>query len=475
MKAVIELASFDRFSADPPGVPRPAHGDASASCSTRSRPTCAPRTCSSSRSRSPPSCRASRRSCSRPTQELEEKAELLAEQNVEVERKNREVEQARQALEEKATQLALTSKYKSEFLANMSHELRTPLNSLLILSDQLVAQRRRQPDRHGRSSSPRRSTPSGTDLLTLINDILDLSKIESGTVTVDVGERRASRTSRDYVERTFRPRRRVEGARLRDRRSTPACRARCSTDAEAPAAGAARTCSRTPSSSPSTGSVTLRVGHRARRAGARTTRRSTRAPAVIAFSVTRHRHRHPAGQAADHLRGVPAGRRQHQPQVRRHRPRPRDQPRDRARCSAARSRSSSAPGEGSTLHALPAADVTPPGARRRASRVGELPPVPPRMARPARRRRRPRPMRRRARRSTTATTIRRATASLLIVEDDRAFAQLPARGRARARLQGVVAPRGAPRRGARARARAATPSRSTSACPTSTAGACCTG
>src|SRR5206468_6582308 len=70
-------------------------------------------------------------------QELQEKARLLAHQNAEVEHKNREVEQARQALEEKASQLALTSKYKSEFLANMSHELRTPLNSLLILSDQL--------------------------------------------------------------------------------------------------------------------------------------------------------------------------------------------------------------------------------------------------------------------------------------------------------------------------------------------------
>src|SRR5262249_42644186 len=69
--------------------------------------------------------------------ELEDKAQLLAEQNVEVERKNTEVEQARRALEEKATQLALTSKYKSEFLANMSHELRTPLNSLLILAEQL--------------------------------------------------------------------------------------------------------------------------------------------------------------------------------------------------------------------------------------------------------------------------------------------------------------------------------------------------
>ena len=95
-------------------------------------------------------------------EELEEKAELLAEQNVEVERKNQEVEQARQALEEKAEQLALTSKYKSEFLANMSHELRTPLNSLLILSDQLSREPRRQPDAASRSSSPRRSTPPAT-------------------------------------------------------------------------------------------------------------------------------------------------------------------------------------------------------------------------------------------------------------------------------------------------------------------------
>src|SRR5205085_11861245 len=79
------------------------------------------------------------RELQRSNAELEDKAKLLADQNVEVERKNSEVEQARQALEEKASQLALTSKYKSEFLANMSHELRTPLNSLLILADQLAA------------------------------------------------------------------------------------------------------------------------------------------------------------------------------------------------------------------------------------------------------------------------------------------------------------------------------------------------
>ncbi|SHN09668.1 Signal transduction histidine kinase [Duganella sacchari] len=135
-------------------------------------------------------------------QELAEKARLLSEQNIEVERKNREVEQAKLALEEKATQLALSSKYKSEFLANMSHELRTPLNSLLILAQQLG-------DNPDGNLSPKQVEfaktihGSGSDLLTLINDILDLSKIESGTVTLDVSEYRFQNL-RNYVDRTFR-------------------------------------------------------------------------------------------------------------------------------------------------------------------------------------------------------------------------------------------------------------------------------
>ena len=135
-------------------------------------------------------------------EELQDKAKLLAEQNAEVERKNREVEQARQALEEKAEQLALTSKYKSEFLANMSHELRTPLNSLLILADQL-AQNIEGNLTAKQVEFARTIHASGNDLLSLINDILDLSKIESGTVTVDIAALRFS-DLRDYVDRTFR-------------------------------------------------------------------------------------------------------------------------------------------------------------------------------------------------------------------------------------------------------------------------------
>src|SRR4029434_8916447 len=116
--------------------------------------------------------------------------------------KNKEVEQARQALEEKARQLALTSKYKSEFLAKMSHELRTPLHSLLILSDQLCLNAEHNlTDRQVDFAKTIHS--AGNDLLMLINDILDLSKIESGTVAVDVGEVRIDDLHRS-IERSFR-------------------------------------------------------------------------------------------------------------------------------------------------------------------------------------------------------------------------------------------------------------------------------
>jgi signal transduction histidine kinase/DNA-binding response OmpR family regulator len=134
--------------------------------------------------------------------ELQEKAQLLENEKRQVEAKNLEIEMARRALEEKAEQLALTSRYKSEFLANMSHELRTPLNSLLILS-KLLADNAQGNLSDKQIEFARTINSAGSDLLNLINDILDLSKVESGTVSIEVGAMPMDNL-KVHMERTFR-------------------------------------------------------------------------------------------------------------------------------------------------------------------------------------------------------------------------------------------------------------------------------
>ncbi len=240
-------------------------------------------------------------------EELATKARQLAEQNVEVERKNNEVEQARRALEEKAAELALTSKYKSEFLANMSHELRTPLNSILILGQQLAD------NATGNLSSKqvdfaRNIHSAGSDLLTLINDILDLSKIESGTVTVEVEELSFAIAPRDRGTE-LPPRRRVEEPGLAHGvRPQPAARLHHRSQAAA--------------ADPQEPAFQRRQVHGpGQRHDARADGRRRLEPGPPRAEPRRARHlaghhrhgdRHRPGEAEDHFRGVPASRCRHQ-------------------------------------------------------------------------------------------------------------------------------------------------------------------
>src|SRR6185436_5477718 len=135
--------------------------------------------------------------------ELEEKAKQLEEQNASIEVKNREVELARASLEDKAEQLAMISKYKSEFLANMSHELRTPLNSLLILA-KLLSDNKDKNLSDKQVEYAKTIYASGGDLLSLINEILDLSKVEAGKMQIEPRDI-ALAELKSYFERTFRP------------------------------------------------------------------------------------------------------------------------------------------------------------------------------------------------------------------------------------------------------------------------------
>ena len=246
-------------------------------------------------------------------EQLGQKAQQLAEQNAEVERKNQQIEQARRALEEKADELALTSKYKSEFLANMSHELRTPLNCILILGQQLAENP--EPNLPPKQVEFARTIHgAGTDLLNLISDILDLSKIESGTVTVEPAEVFFTHLL-DTVARPFRHDAETRGLTF-DVQLDPRAGPQPHHRPEAPAAGL-RTCSPTRSSSPSTAACGCNVSLAAG-GWSPSTRCSSRRRHGGRLRGLRHRHRHRAGEAEDHLRGVPAGRRRHQPQVRRH-------------------------------------------------------------------------------------------------------------------------------------------------------------
>ena len=294
---------------------------------------------------------AQQRELQQTNEQLEQKAQQLAERNVEVEAKNQEIEQARRALEEKATELALTSKYKSEFLANMSHELRTPLNSILILGQQLTD----NPDGNltpKQVEFARTIHGAGTDLLNLISDILDLSKIESGTATVDAEEVLFSNLL-DVIARPFRHE--AESRRLSFEVTTaPNLERSMITDAKRLQQVLKNLLSNAFKFTEQ-GGVKLNVRPAIDGWSPDQPQPERRAVRARVRGVG-HRHRHPGRKAAHHLRGVPAGRCVDQPQIRRHWPRSRDQPRAR---EPARRRDPAAQPAGSRvgLHALSAADL----------------------------------------------------------------------------------------------------------------------
>ncbi len=255
-------------------------------------------------------------------EQLAQKAQQLAEQNVEVERKNQEIEQARRALEEKAKELALTSKYKSEFLANMSHELRTPLNSILVLGQQLT-------DNPDGNLTPRQVEfartihGAGTDLLNLISDILDLSKIESGTVSVDAEEVFFA-SLLDMVARPFRHE--AENRRLSFEVHTDPHLTRSLVTDSKRLQQVLKNLLSNAFKFTEQGGVNLSVsvaagGWSDDHPDSECSRFGRGLPGF------RYRNRYSFREAANHLRGVPAGRRRHQPQVRRNWSGAGDQPR----------------------------------------------------------------------------------------------------------------------------------------------------
>ena len=222
--------------------------------------------------------------------ELQDKTLVLQQQNRDIEIKNAEIELARAGLEEKAAQLALSSKYKSEFLANMSHELRTPLNSLLILSRMLAENG--DGNLHPQQIEFAETIhAAGNDLLALINDILDLSKVEAGKMELNLGPLALVDLCED-VERAFRPVAEQNGARV-PHRARPRAAARRSSPTSSACSRCCATCSPTRSSSPRRGTVD--AAHRPGRGrddrlrGHRHRRRHRRGQAVARSSSTSSR------------------------------------------------------------------------------------------------------------------------------------------------------------------------------------------
>ena len=254
--------------------------------------------------------------------ELEDKAALLAAQNRDIETKNAEIEQARQEIEERARQLALASKYKSQFLANMSHELRTPLNSLLILA-RLLAQ---NPGRNLTAKQVEYANvihSAGSDLLQLINDILDLSKVEAGRMDIHA-ERFPLSALLDDMQATFQPLTVEKGLEFAVE-ADPEAPAELFTDRQRLRQVLGNLLSNAVKFTES-GHVLLRVGPDPRTQGG-----PGADPGAAGAGVLRgrHRHRHRAGEPHHDLRRLPAGRRHAQPPLRRYRARPVHRPRGR--------------------------------------------------------------------------------------------------------------------------------------------------
>jgi CheY-like chemotaxis protein/signal transduction histidine kinase/HAMP domain-containing protein len=348
-------------------------------------------------------------------EELQEKAELLSVQNRGIEIQNAAIEKARADLEGQAAQLALSSKYKSEFLANMSHELRTPLNSLLILS-KLLAENPEENLTAKQIEFASTIHTAGADLLSLISDILDLSKVEAGKMDVRPTAVVLDEV-REYVWNNFGPLAEQQGLDLIGHAVVDLHRR------AAPAAGPAQ---------PAVQRLQVhRHGPRRARGRGGGGGHAVRAE----HHGSRHGHRHRGGQAAAHLRGLPAGRRDDEPALRRDRPRAVDQPRDRP-CPGRRDPRPEHPGRGQRVH--PAAGRVRGPARAGAGRSGE------RGCDGERRRPRPRPRRAAAPApGDRAGRGRAARAGVALIIDDDAAAAVRALVQAREHgFRAVVSRRG---------------------------------